>query len=626
MKPQGLSERRAYDRIAGWLDDRTTGLNASTGIQNLSYLWDENGNLTQRQDSRTGVTETFQYDALDRMYQHNRNGAGLMTVGYDAIGNITSRTGVGTYTYHLTKKHAVASTTGTINNTYQYDANGNMTSRNGQITTWYSSNLPNTINSASGMSVRFMYGPTHERWKQVRTSSSGTATVTYIGPYMERMVTATVNEFRHYIYGPTGPIAVYKRSSSGTSQATAYLTTDHLGSTDVITTAAGVQSVNMSFTAFGERKGADGVTSLTSAEETAYKNVTRRGFTFHEHLDEVQLVHMNGRVYDPVIGRFMSADPFVTEPLNGQNLNRYSYVLNNPLSYTDPSGFEQAVSHRAYSYNLMGMTGEFRRDGFSNRGERGDSLGLINPTPCRPGLNNPNCPVFPPRTPPSTGSPSQGGSGGNGGTDVANRPVLRENPVAAMSADQMTTASAMDGFANDGVMNPIYVPQGTVTVGLPRYVYQQCAMSMCHGNLDLPFTRGPMTEAEEKLLNELAVTVSIGGPLAGARGIAAGALHLRSAAIVEQMNSLRICSGTDCSEIAAALSAFAGEGRILRVSGRSGGDLRLLEYGRIDGGFKYHEVFTDGRYIYDPRLSPSAVPLRNWMQMIEELNPGAVIK
>jgi RHS repeat-associated protein len=64
-----------------------------------------------------------------------------------------------------------------------------------------------------------------------------------------------------------------------------------------------------------------------------------RGFTGHEMLDEIGLIHMNGRLYDPEIGRFLQADPIIQEPLNGQNYNRYGYVQNNPLSYTDPTGF-----------------------------------------------------------------------------------------------------------------------------------------------------------------------------------------------------------------------------------------------------------------------------------------------
>jgi len=67
--------------------------------------------------------------------------------------------------------------------------------------------------------------------------------------------------------------------------------------------------------------------------------LTLRGYTGHEQLDEVGLVHMGGRVYDPILGRFLQADPFIQQPNNTQNLNRYSYVLNNPLNATDPSGY-----------------------------------------------------------------------------------------------------------------------------------------------------------------------------------------------------------------------------------------------------------------------------------------------
>jgi RHS repeat-associated protein len=64
-----------------------------------------------------------------------------------------------------------------------------------------------------------------------------------------------------------------------------------------------------------------------------------RGFTEHEHLDEIGVVHMNGRIYDPLVGRFMSADPFIQAPSMLQSYNRYAYVMNNPLNLTDPSGY-----------------------------------------------------------------------------------------------------------------------------------------------------------------------------------------------------------------------------------------------------------------------------------------------
>ena len=73
----------------------------------------------------------------------------------------------------------------------------------------------------------------------------------------------------------------------------------------------------------------------------------RRGFTFHEHLDSTGLIHMNGRIYDPHIARFLSPDPHLSEPWLTQASNRYSYVYNSPLSATDPSGFD-VKEHRNY--------------------------------------------------------------------------------------------------------------------------------------------------------------------------------------------------------------------------------------------------------------------------------------
>jgi RHS repeat-associated protein len=63
-----------------------------------------------------------------------------------------------------------------------------------------------------------------------------------------------------------------------------------------------------------------------------------RGYTGHEMLNDYGLINMNGRLYDPCIGRFLSPDNYVQQPTNSQNFNRYSYCLNNPLKYTDPSG------------------------------------------------------------------------------------------------------------------------------------------------------------------------------------------------------------------------------------------------------------------------------------------------
>ncbi|WP_276528640.1 RHS repeat domain-containing protein, partial [Chryseobacterium rhizosphaerae] len=63
-----------------------------------------------------------------------------------------------------------------------------------------------------------------------------------------------------------------------------------------------------------------------------------RGYTSHEHFAEVGIIHMNGRLYDPLLRRFLNADENIQNPMNTQNYNKYGYVMNNPLMYNDPSG------------------------------------------------------------------------------------------------------------------------------------------------------------------------------------------------------------------------------------------------------------------------------------------------
>ncbi|WP_064435642.1 MULTISPECIES: RHS repeat domain-containing protein [Pseudoalteromonas] len=120
---------------------------------------------------------------------------------------------------------------------------------------------------------------------------------------------------------------------------TRYMLDDHLGSTHVIADANGKLEQTMSFDVFGARRDAKTWARDFSDQAKFTSKITLRGYTGHEQMDEVGLVHMGGRIYDPILGRFLQADPMVQAPENIQNLNRYSYVVNNPLNKTDPSGY-----------------------------------------------------------------------------------------------------------------------------------------------------------------------------------------------------------------------------------------------------------------------------------------------
>ena len=122
------------------------------------------------------------------------------------------------------------------------------------------------------------------------------------------------------------------------------ITTDHIGSSSVVTDATGAKVVAENFGALGYRRGSSWTGPPSSSDTTAFASTTRRGFTGHEMMDNLQLVNMNGRIYGET-GQFLSPDPFVTNPGSTQSYNRYAYVRDNPLTFTDPSGYAEDDPH-----------------------------------------------------------------------------------------------------------------------------------------------------------------------------------------------------------------------------------------------------------------------------------------
>ena len=118
--------------------------------------------------------------------------------------------------------------------------------------------------------------------------------------------------------------------------STLFLIKDHLGSPVSIIDSLGTIKERLSYDPWGKRRAVTGATINLLTVQTLY---TDRGYTGHLHADGVGLIHMNGRMYDPILARLISADPLIQSPNNLQSLNRYSYVMNNPLSYTDPTGY-----------------------------------------------------------------------------------------------------------------------------------------------------------------------------------------------------------------------------------------------------------------------------------------------
>ena len=165
----------------------------------------------------------------------------------------------------------------------------------------------------------------------------------YSGGYQAIIASDGSIEHRYTIRAGGGIVASFSKAPSHPSGLANYLHKDALGSVDLITDDANGAPQYQGYTPFGSRRDMNTLQQMTSYGSLLLSGftpvITKRGFTGHEHIDELDLIHMNGRVYDPGIGRFLSPDPTVQLPKSTQGFNRYAYVQNNPLKYVDPSGY-----------------------------------------------------------------------------------------------------------------------------------------------------------------------------------------------------------------------------------------------------------------------------------------------
>jgi RHS repeat-associated protein len=191
--------------------------------------------------------------------------------------------------------------------------------------------------SETGKQYAIEYGLGNQRFKS-EYSESGTSKYTrYYSGHYEKEVRDGVERQLNYISANGELIAIYEQKPS--EEKMHYIYSDYLGSLRCITDDHGNIEQRLGYDAWGNRRNAITGAKLSASEVTQASALTQRGYTGHEHIDEMGLINMNGRVYDPDLGMFLSPDPEVQAPDNSQSYNRYAYCMNNPLMYTDPSGY-----------------------------------------------------------------------------------------------------------------------------------------------------------------------------------------------------------------------------------------------------------------------------------------------
>lgn len=312
------SQHQCYVDLAGCYQRQSD----HNSVGNVKTITDRRAWLTQTQ------TQTFAYNALDRVISATvsggTGGAYTETYAYSAIGNLTGSNEGGasrTYAYTTTHAHAV----GSLSNgyVYRYDADGNMTQRClGAYVYNLSYDVEGRLVTVTQEATTTVFNYDGDG-KRVQGSVAG-ITFTAVGGYYERTGATTIRKY----YSFNGRVVAMRQNGT-----LSWLLADQLGSTSMALSLTGTVQSQQRYWPWGTAR------NVSGALPTDYR------YTWQQEVSLIGLYDYDARWYDPDLKRFVQADTVVPQPGNPQTLNRYSYALNNPLKYIDPSGraYEQSA-------------------------------------------------------------------------------------------------------------------------------------------------------------------------------------------------------------------------------------------------------------------------------------------
>jgi len=317
---------------------------AGNKVQELIFKWDANRNLQSRLDGVLKSKETFAYDSLDRLKGWDWSLSSTkqhVEWNYSPDGNIRGRSISGAAISNTHYGYGTTTTPHAVTQrgfqTFTYDAEGRQFSAPGRSLSYNSLGLPSSV-SIGAKSTVFRYDAIGKRV----VKRQGTNETLSLGGLYEKRTPVAGSETHHFFVRVKGrPVAQVTWTVSGgaIAESVRYLHPDHLGSVDTITDSMGAVVERLKFSPFGARVKPTAVNVAAQAPTVVFA-----GFAGHDHYDDLGLIDMGGRIYDPEIAHFLTPDPAIMDLASGQSLNPYSYVSNNPLSLVDPSGFAEEVA------------------------------------------------------------------------------------------------------------------------------------------------------------------------------------------------------------------------------------------------------------------------------------------
>jgi RHS repeat-associated protein len=345
-------QTKGFDANTGFANSISLFKGTNSLIHGQGFTFDDGGNLLTRSNNfafggaAKDFCDKYTYDDLSRVEGRRQyigrascSGSSVyQDYNYDALGNIKYKQGTGYYHYAAGSpnklEHVTSSSSINSNKLYSmvYDARGNITRDKQRVIDYTSYDKPYKITKGANVTHMY-YDANRNMYKRIDTRSEGTNTTLYVKGLYERIKTAKgVTEHKYYV----GNAVITERSDN--TNDTFYLHKDHLGSTTTITNNVGNVVQHINYDPWGKQNRFTTSGSLVG-KLMQQSPAESSGYTGHKELSGVGIIHMNGRIYDPTLGRFLQADPHIQAPSNSQSYNRYAYVLNNPLSYTDPSGY-----------------------------------------------------------------------------------------------------------------------------------------------------------------------------------------------------------------------------------------------------------------------------------------------